>query len=1177
MLYRIKNTIAIAAILCMVSFSGYSQYFIYSGEQPVNLDLKFTQHSIESAAKHTFFNSLKIVNRSNRSETFTLNFTVPDGWNVIGESRRELTMGPNDSIMVPVMVAIGGLVRGDIGYSVIVSINDTRGNTVKNEYCFVKIPREANLEVRLIDRSAFLDQRTGMASVSIKLDNKGNREELVNFLFKADPELSVGPTRLSQFAQEVVMPPYSDTIVTVDVLLKDIHANGKNMYGLSMATTTMDTTYKASIWFRKLEARYINYISESQKPLVFEINFQGLLQDDKVPSIALRAEGKLLLKDRKDIYYYYRNFNSRKPEELYLYNQMYIGSHIGYWQFEVGDAFRTIESSLAGRGLYVAYATPNFKVDLIGSKNLRSEILNLGSSQRYRVSQTFELNSGIAYNKSDVSNFDSKLALLGTSFTLGRSHRFYLMGAYNILNQDIDGKSQHSNYGGEFRYSSKFKNFNTTASVKYGSNFYYGNYRGRLLAKLQSIYTINPSRRIQLNGFENWNEVPTIRNGISSINRGTKNREIIGQYFEFVNQNVMLSGGFGYEGLEWKGISQLVERSFINTHGFKALVGARFRLGDKGTYLSPQVTVAKSFVLDYPDEILPLDRTIENRTSFSYQHFTANLRSKNWGLMTAYTTGPMSMFEQYTYFFNARPNRRLRVMPYTDVFIYKDQLQLMANLSFSNDLVARTTYTNITSQLYWFLRHHWRLNFLVAYSLQNRTDAQEVGQTYQTIYLETGVKKEFSWSHPRISYHNVTFVFFKDYNGNGVQEPNEPGIKNVMVNFTRELTPELGFIPGDVSSIELLSDDLGMVMLEKVPAGIYTIQYNPVGSDAGTFSKAYGDLEMRIDKNATHPIPFVEKNKVFGKIILNRSRLSGLGRIDISNVRVTATDSHGRSYTTLTDKDGSFVLFAPVTDEYILNINNIFYENFDLRQNNFLVQFNGYKQFEVNFVFDEKVRRINFAATATDLQMGIQQVRRTNISGTIKDANTQSPVRARINLINTRTNSVVTSTNSSATSGDYTLTFMAGENYLLEVLADDYWYLSENLILQQVTTFMNITRDVMLKPIAVGSKLELNIRFDVNSDFLMPESVAELNRLLRQLKNNPTVRLQVQGHCDDLEALRKPGVALDRANAVAKYLIENGYSNLEVKGLANTAPVATNDTEEGRIRNRRVEVEVLSK
>lgn len=223
MLYRIKNTIAIAAILCMVSFSGYSQYFIYSGEQPVNLDLKFTQHSIESAAKHTFFNSLKIVNRSNRSETFTLNFTVPDGWNVIGESRRELTMGPNDSIMVPVMVAIGGLVRGDIGYSVIASINDTRGNTVKNEYCFVKIPREANLEVRLIDRSAFLDQRTGMASVSIKLDNKGNREELVNFLFKADPELSVGPTRLSQFAQEVVMPPYSDTIVTVDVLLKDIY------------------------------------------------------------------------------------------------------------------------------------------------------------------------------------------------------------------------------------------------------------------------------------------------------------------------------------------------------------------------------------------------------------------------------------------------------------------------------------------------------------------------------------------------------------------------------------------------------------------------------------------------------------------------------------------------------------------------------------------------------------------------------------------------------------------------------------------------------------------------------------------------------------------------------------------------------------------------------------------
>jgi outer membrane protein OmpA-like peptidoglycan-associated protein len=142
---------------------------------------------------------------------------------------------------------------------------------------------------------------------------------------------------------------------------------------------------------------------------------------------------------------------------------------------------------------------------------------------------------------------------------------------------------------------------------------------------------------------------------------------------------------------------------------------------------------------------------------------------------------------------------------------------------------------------------------------------------------------------------------------------------------------------------------------------------------------------------------------------------------------------------------------------------------------------------------------------------------------------------------------------------------MASDDYLLEVLADDYWYFSENLILQQVTTFMNINRNIQLKPISVGSSIELNIRFDANSDYLAPESVAELNRLLRQVKNNPTVRLEIQ----------KPDIGRDRAGAVAKYLIENGFSNVEVKDMKNEVPITTNDTEEGRARNRRIDVVVL--
>ena len=1172
----VKYIFCLLAIV-ILPLKGFSQYFLYN-EQPIDISVKFSRHSIEAVAQKPFFNTLKIVNNSNRTESFTLNFTVPQGWNIIGQDRQEVAIAPYDSLFFPVLVSIGGDVKGDIGYSVIASLTDSRGNTIKNEYCFIKIPRQSDLQIKLLNRLSYIDQRTSAADFSIKIENKGNREELINLLFESERSLGIGPPRQNQYAIDISAAPFSDTTFTVEVFHKDIENTYKNQYRLSFTASTIDTTLTYSVLFRKLDPSFVNVISETNKPLVVEFNAQGLIQSDITPNYTLRAEGLLLLKREKDLYYYYRNYSSRKIEDTYLYNRMYFGMHIKKWQFEIGDNYRSIESNLVGRGLRVLYTTPKLKFEAIGNENVRNKTLNIGSLFEYQISKPFGVSTGFAIKQNKSTGVNSDLYLVGTNFTVNKTHKVSLMGSYSNLQQLIDGKNNHNGFGGEILYSSSFSKIKNSFRVKYGSDLYSGIYRGRLSANYSSYYNINSKHKIGLTGYENWFSTINIQNNTLQTDKNTKARDINTEYINYIHSNVIIKGGFGYEETNWRGIDEEYYLSFIRSQGFKLNFSPRFNLGDHNFIITPQVTYSKVRVVDYPNNASDIINSIEKRKNFSYQFFSLNFRTKIWGFLASYTSGPKSIFDQYSYFFFGRPSRRLMVLPYVDAFIYKNRLQLQTNISYSNDLVSRATYTNFTNLLFLHLPDDWRISFLAAYSMQSRQDARDASKTFQTLYFEAGVKKEFNWSHPRISYNDVVLVFFKDFNGNNIQEPNEPGIKNVLVFLDRQFTPELGQIPGDVTTIELLSNNVGQVFLENVPAGLYSVNYNPVGKDAGTFSKAYGDLDININGDKTIFIPFVERNKVFGKIVLNRSKLSGLGRLDVSNVRITATDSRGNSHTTLTDKNGDFVLYAPVTDEYILTINNIFYENFDLRQNNFVVQFNGYKQFEVNFVFDEKVRRINFAATPEGEGItGIQQVRRTNISGSVKDANSQKPIRARVNLVNTRTNAIVTSTYSSATTGEYTMSFMAGDNYLLEIVADDYWYSSENLVLNQVTTFMSISRDVMLKPISVGSKVELNIQFEANSEFLAPQSVAELNRLLRLVKDNPTVKLEVQGHCDDIEALQKPEIALERAKAVSKYLIENGYSNLEVKSLGNTVPIASNDTEEGRSRNRRVEVEVISK
>ncbi len=94
--------------------------------------------------------------------------------------------------------------------------------------------------------------------------------------------------------------------------------------------------------------------------------------------------------------------------------------------------------------------------------------------------------------------------------------------------------------------------------------------------------------------------------------------------------------------------------------------------------------------------------------------------------------------------------------------------------------------------------------------------------------------------------------------------------------------------------------------------------------------------------------------------MIKRDEFSALGKVSPASLKVTATDSMGNVHSALTDSDGEFLLFAPQAGLYTVRINNVFGEKFRLRQEQFVVDFNGLKEFKVTFVFEEKKRKINF-------------------------------------------------------------------------------------------------------------------------------------------------------------------------------------------------------------------------
>lgn len=188
-------------------------------------------------------------------------------------------------------------------------------------------------------------------------------------------------------------------------------------------------------------------------------------------------------------------------------------------------------------------------------------------------------------------------------------------------------------------------------------------------------------------------------------------------------------------------------------------------------------------------------------------------------------------------------------------------LRLQVNISYSNDLVSKSSYTNFTSQIFWYLPKDWQLRFLNVYTVQSRVTPTEAVERFQNMYFEASVRKEFGFQQSHLKFHTLKLVFFKDFNGNRIMNENEPGIKNVLVNIQRVDSDAMEF--ADFTSGELLSNQYGEVIYEKIPAGLYELSNNAVGNEAGTFSKADIDINFTLNKDMTLYIPFVEKKQNF--------------------------------------------------------------------------------------------------------------------------------------------------------------------------------------------------------------------------------------------------------------------------------------------------------------------------
>jgi outer membrane protein OmpA-like peptidoglycan-associated protein/tetratricopeptide (TPR) repeat protein len=202
------------------------------------------------------------------------------------------------------------------------------------------------------------------------------------------------------------------------------------------------------------------------------------------------------------------------------------------------------------------------------------------------------------------------------------------------------------------------------------------------------------------------------------------------------------------------------------------------------------------------------------------------------------------------------------------------------------------------------------------------------------------------------------------------------------------------------------------------------------------------------------------------------------------------------------------------------------------------------------------------------------------VKGKVFDTKTSKGLSSTVELIDLSTKKTFSKTQTDE-DGKYLITLPVGKDYAFNVNHTGYLFYSDNFSLSHSSPDSSYEKNIPLQPLEVNATVVLNnVFFDVKKFELKPESQIELDKLVQLLKDNPALKIEISGHTDNAG---KPAENLilsnNRAKAVVKYLVSKGVTiqRLTAKGYGETKPAADNKTEEGRAKNRRTEMKVISR
>jgi len=200
------------------------------------------------------------------------------------------------------------------------------------------------------------------------------------------------------------------------------------------------------------------------------------------------------------------------------------------------------------------------------------------------------------------------------------------------------------------------------------------------------------------------------------------------------------------------------------------------------------------------------------------------------------------------------------------------------------------------------------------------------------------------------------------------------------------------------------------------------------------------------------------------------------------------------------------------------------------------------------------------------------------LEGTVTDLKTSKPIGAKIKLSDAKTGETIKEIVASSSDGHYEIKLSHPTQLAIEANVTGYMYYNDTL--DWNSKGYHKQYNFAMQPLSKGVSVVLeNVVFEQGSTELLESSKPELDNIARVMIDNPSLKIEISGHTDNVGSYAaNKSLSLKRAQAAVEYLISKGVdgSRLKAVGYGPDKPRASNDTEEGRMLNRRVEAAVIN-